>query len=268
MEKVTPTHNNSNGELALVFSNFLLQTQGIIGFRKDALFLVENGKQQLTSRAYEQIQQFIKTTESEKPNPSEKTLSDILSATLLMSSPDAVIRQSKRRIDAASIVFVHSLLDATLYSLCCVSYDSDPNAWLNFVKDRQLKIGDVLAKGQDAATKVISRDYVASLERESLIKKSDKLHAICQPPANANYASNYKFSRDTLERFDKLRHDIVHKLQFSTEIPGADGMLDFGIKTGVYFSLMVGEEYDLKTDVTKEQKQQLLSDNLPNESHL
>jgi len=253
-------NNSSNGELAVIFSNYLLQTQGINGFRNDALFLLENGKRQLTSRGYEQFQQFIKNYKSEDSRPSEKALSDMLSTALLMSNPDNVIRQSKRRIDATSIVFVHSLLDAALYSLCCISYDSNPNTWLNFVKDRQLKIGDVLAQGQDAATKVISEDYVKSLERESLIKKSDKLHAICQPPANANYISNYKFSKEKLERFDQLRHDIVHKLQFNIEIPDAEGMLDFGIKTGIYFSLMVGEKFNLKIDLTNEQRQKIIEE--------
>jgi hypothetical protein len=253
-------NNISNGELALIFSNYLLQTQSINGFRNDALFLLENGKRQLTSRGYEQFQQFIKSYKSEDSKPSEKALNDILSTALLMNNPDAVIRQSKRRIDATSIVFVHSLLDATLYSLCCVSYDSNPNAWLNFVKDRQLKVGDVLAQGQDAVTKVISQDYVKSLERESLIKKSDKLHAICQPPANVNHASNYKFSKEKLEGFDQLRHDIVHKLQFNVEIPDAEGMLDFGIKTGIYFSLMVGEKFNLKIDLTNEQRQKIIEE--------
>jgi len=222
------------------------------------LFLIENGKQQLISRASEQFRQLKETTDAGKmPENLEKTLSEAFSAALLMKSPDHVIEQSKCRIDAASIVFVHSLLDATLYSLCCVSYGSNPDDWLIFIKDRQLKVEDVLAKGQNAATEAISRNYVANLERESMVKKSDKLHAVCKPPASVNYAYNYTFSRETLEKFDNLRHDIVHKLQFGAGIPNVEQMLDFGIKTGVYFSRMVAEKYGLSLEITKEQYKQI-----------
>jgi|GEM_PF-3148249 len=255
MEKTAST---DTGELALIFSNFLLQTQGVIGFRGDVLFLIENGKQQLISRANEQFRLLKKTTDAGKlPDNLEKTLGEAFNATVLMKSPDAVIGQSKCRIDAASMVFVHSLLDATIYSLCCVSYDSNPNDWLGFIKDRQLKIEDVLAKGQDAATKTISRNYIASLERESMLKKSDKLHAVCKPPSNVNYAYNYTFSRETLEKFDNLRNAIVHKLQFGAGIPDVEQMLDFGIKTGVYLSRMISEKYGLSLKITKEQYKQI-----------
>lgn len=260
MEKAAPTDSSSSGELALVFSNFLLQAQSIVGFRGEVLFLVENGKEQLVTRAKTQFFQLKETVDSGKiPTELEKALSDGFNAAWLMNHPDAVIGQSQRRIDAASVVFMHSLLDATLYSLCCVSYDTNPNDWLSFLKERQLKIGDVVANGQDAAMKAVSRDYVSSLERESLIKKSDKLHAICKPSPNVKYASSYTFSRDKLENFDKLRHDIVHGLQFGSKIPDVEDVLNFGLKTGVYFSRMIVEKYKLGLEITKEQYQQIFS---------
>ena len=254
MENPEATNCSSNGDIAIVFSNFLLQSQSIVGFRGDVLFLSENGKEQLVSRAKAQFYQVKEAVDGGKiPADLEKTLSNAFNAALLMKNPDAIIEQSQKRIDAASVVFMHSLLDATLFSLCLISHDVNPNDWLGFVKERQLKIGDVLANGQDAAMKIVSRDYVSSLERESVIKKSDKLHAICKPPTDANYASNYAFSRDALESFDKLRHDIVHGLKFGAEIPKVEEKLDFALKTGVYFSRMVGEKYKLGLEISKEQ---------------
>jgi hypothetical protein len=60
-----------------------------------------------------------------------------------------------------------------------------------------------------------------------------------------------------MEKFDNLRHDIVHKLQFGAGIPNVEQMLDFGIKTGVYFSRMVAEKYGLSLEITKEQYKQI-----------
>jgi hypothetical protein len=266
MNKAASTMGNANGEFAIVFNNFLLQTNKIIAFRNDVLFLVENGKAQLVQRANEKIRTIKELSNSEKAviqvTPAvEKIVSDALDAFNLVKNPDNAIRQSRRRIDAASVVFIHSLLDATLYSLCDISFALNPDDWLPFVKERKIKVGDLLADGKTEAVQAVTKDFLVSLERESLIKKSDVLHVICKPPAHANFASNFTFSKDALETFDKLRHDIVHGLQFGSEIFTIKRELNFGLKAGVYFSSMVRYKYGLEKEISEQQYEQLVAEN-------
>ena len=261
-----PTNVNPNTEFAEVFNNFLLQTNKIIAFRNDALFLIGNGKEQLISKAKQTIQtikDFTNTAEAKiNVTPEvEKMASESLDAFQLVKNPDAAIRHSKRRIDAATVIFIHSLLDATIYSLCKISHAIKPNDWLSFVKDRSLKIADVLTDGQDKAIQAITEKFLVSLEREPIVKRSDILHAICKPASNSNYASHFKCSRSALEAFDNLRHDIVHGQQSGKEIFPVEQELNFGLKAGVYFSSMVRHTYGLEQEISEQQYEQLVAEN-------
>lgn len=129
-----------------------------------------------------------------------------------------------------------------------------------FIKERKIKIGDVLADGKDRVINNVAEEFISSLERESILKRSDILHAICKPASGAQYASNFNFSRSELELFDNLRHDIVHGEQAGREIFTIDKELNFALKAGVYFSSMVRHKYGLEKDISEKQYEQLVAE--------
>jgi hypothetical protein len=257
---------NPNVEFAVVFNNFLLQTNKVIAFRNDALFLIENGKEQLLSKAKQKIQAVKdfsnsgKTTIEVTPEV-EKIFGESLDAFQFVKYPHISIRHSKRRIDAAAIVFIHSLLDATIYSLCKISHSLNPNDWMPFIKDRKIEIGTVLAETKDNVIQAATEKFLVGLERESIVKRSDILHAICKPASQARYANNFTFSKSALETFDNLRHDIVHGQQSVREIFTIDQELNFGLKAGVYFSSMIRHKYGLEKEISEQQYEQLVAEN-------
>ena len=257
---------NPNIEFAVVFNNFLLQTNKIIAFRNDVLFLIENGKEQLISKAKQTIQavkDFTNTAEATiKVTPQfEKMLGESLEAFYLVQNPDSAIRHSRRRIDAAAIVFVHSLLDETIYSLCKISYLIGPNDWLQFIKGRKIKFEDILDKGSEQIVQDICGNFVITeVERKSIIERSDMLHAICSPVSTINYVSNFVFSKSALESFNKLRRDIVHGQQAGREIFNIEQDLQFGLKAGLYFCSMVRDKYGLQKEISEQQYKQLVAE--------
>ncbi len=260
------TDVNLNAEFAVVFNNFLLQTNKIITFRNDVLFLIENGKDQLLSKANQKIRiikDFSKSAKTPiKVTPEvEKMVGESLDAFQFVKNPDISIRHSKRRIDAATIVFIHSLLDATIYSLCKISHSLNSNDWTPFIKDRKIEIETVLANTKDKVIQAATEKFLISLERESIVKRSDILHAICKPTPQTKHANNFVFSKASLEAFDNLWHDIVHGQQSGREIFTIDQELNFGLKAGVYFSSMVRHKYGLEKEISEQQYEQLVSEN-------
>ena len=257
---------NPNDEFALVFNNFLLQTNKVITFRNDVLFLIDNGKDRLLARADEKIQtlkNLTKTTEQKiTVTPElEKIVSESLDAFQLVKNPDATIRHTKRRIDAAAIVFVHSLLDATVYSLCKISCLVSQKDWLPFIKERKIRIEDIMLQGADKFIQQAVEDYIINLERKSITERSDLLHSICKPKSKTKYPSNFNFSREDLESFDKLRHEIVHGEQAGREILNIENNLYFGLKAGVYFASIVRHKYGLQKEISEQQYEQLVAEN-------
>jgi len=130
-----------------------------------------------------------------------------------------------------------------------------------FIKDRKIEIGTVLAETKDNVIQAATEKFLVGLERESIVKRSDILHAICKPASQARYANNFTFSKSALETFDNLRHDIVHGQQSVREIFTIDQELNFGLKAGVYFSSMIRHKYGLEKEISEQQYEQLVAEN-------
>jgi len=85
--------------------------------------------------------------------------------------------------------------------------------------------------------------HIKTLGRESLLKRSDILHAVSRP-TDASLSKNI-FSREQLENGDRLRHEIVHKLAFHKEIKNVGDVLTSIQKMGVYFVILVGTTHSV-----------------------
>lgn len=164
------------------------------------------------------------------------------------------IQQTERGIESASIVFLHSVLDALLYHYCKVSALIIPLHWFKYVKNKKDSLQELHEKTRSKVIIDACFKFVESIEKKSLLYKADKLHEVCLENAifpnqvNPPKIQNYAYSKDRLEKFDKLRHNIVHHSTFSDEISDVDELLRYIYTTGFYFTCLMNQSYNLRID--------------------
>lgn len=158
--------------------------------------------------------------------------------------------QFTNMVEAASLIYAHSILDAITYDLFVVSSLLSPSSWRTYVERKKVVFSDVLSKSAQQIEREMVSSCVASLERESLLKKIEILHSICKPPKMFSPIHEYTFDPERLKRLDDLRHEIVHGLNpLSKSIQISE--IEFFQKTSLYLAVMVSDAFGIKVDPKK-----------------
>ncbi|HTD67616.1 MAG TPA: hypothetical protein VK846_13905 [Candidatus Limnocylindria bacterium] len=179
---------------------------------------------------------------------------------IVASTARSSLQSLGTRGDAACIVFSHSLLDSLLFSLCELSHSANAADWFPMIQQRQAKIADLLASDPHQIAVNIAKTHVDTLERESLAKKSDALHAVCKPSGSSTILDGYTFEGAALRSFDELRHSIVHGLKYREQIPQTESLITYARMTGIYFLTMVGRRYALQATGTGDELVSIIKD--------
>jgi hypothetical protein len=162
---------------------------------------------------------------------------------------DESIASASSLASAASLVFAHGVFDATLFDYCRVSALWVWKDWLELVKNRKVSIGEVEQATKHRTLLTSVDDYLAQLERESILKKADVLHQVIKPGNYETTVRDYAYSRDRLQLIDRARHDAVHRLRFREGFGEIDETIEYLRKTVVYFIGLLNHRYGLKMDL-------------------
>ena len=92
------------------------------------------------------------------------------------------ISQFQDAIDAASLIFAHSILDGVALEYCRTIALASPSSWEAFVDQKRIKLQDFRGSTYDNILKTKIEEFLQALDRESLLTKVDRLFAVCQPP--------------------------------------------------------------------------------------
>jgi hypothetical protein len=160
---------------------------------------------------------------------------------------DQHIRTYGGSVDAASVVFMHSVVDGALTDLCRATALVAPDAWYPMVDNHEEQLGSVRRRGYDVVAGERVRTLAAAVSFESLIKKTDRLFQVCRPDEKYTRAG-YKFDRVRLVGLDELRHDIIHRNRRRVPIDGVEAGVAFLHETGLFFLGMVNHRFDLRID--------------------
>lgn len=160
------------------------------------------------------------------------------------------IKDFRKAVDAASLVFTHSILDDASLGYCRVSAIVSPQDWERFVIKKQISLEDMKSMKATGFGEVLKKkvfEYIdKELENQSLIFKIDRLYEICQPSPGFSGIRDYKFERDRIKQLDDLRHDIVHGDGPVKELPNGEGDIEYLGKTTVHLLTLVNFKYDVK----------------------
>ncbi len=154
----------------------------------------------------------------------------------------------RRIVDTASIVLMHSALDAALTDLCRIAALLRPSDWEPFLERQQVPLASVKSEPYSALLNAKLNAHLDALERDSLLKRSDVLFAICHPPAGYTPLNGYAWDRAELERLDGLRHDLVHGRLDGQALTDVEKNIEFLVKTGLFFWSMLHDTYGVKVD--------------------
>jgi hypothetical protein len=186
----------------------------------------------------------IKTLEPKKP------LKPGWSLRLVASSADPAVQQQQQSfsvaVDAASLVFAHSILDDAAFQYCRVTAIVSPSSWEPFVLEKQVKLRETRDSNYESLLKQKVEGYLGKLERESLVTKSQKLFEICKPKPDFKPIREFSYDSNRLERLDQLRHDIVHGAGPVTGLPNGDDDVLFMKQCGLYLMSLVKESFDVQ----------------------
>ena len=153
-------------------------------------------------------------------------------------------------IDAASLILTHSYLDATAFDYCRVIEMVSPQSWEKFVSDRKFTVKELKGKTYgDVLHQHVNR-FVKSLERASLIEKTDRIFEICPPPLGYVFIQGYEFNRDRLIKLDELRHDIVHGDGLKQPISACEDELLFLQRTAMFLFGILSKKFNVRISPT------------------
>jgi hypothetical protein len=159
------------------------------------------------------------------------------------------VENATASVDAASIVFGHTILDDALGSFIEMTGDLAGGFWKERVRNRKIELG-MLGEGsvEVVIAKAVAKEIASIRRNESLIKKCDLLHSICKPAPGTPSHPSYKFSADMVTEIDKQRQDIVHGELLGAQIGNVKRNLDYLRETWMYFFLMMHENFGLRID--------------------
>lgn len=186
----------------------------------------------------------------------DKYFTDKKAVLELMEGPDKFAQkltaqqqeQCRAAIDSAILVFAHSILDAAALDYISIAALVAPEDAVRFVSDRRVPLAEIEKHSyEDLRTKHIEA-WLEQIERESLLKKMDVTHQLCQPPADFDEIEDYKYDRDRLMRLDRLRHDVVHGEADQKDFKFSEDDLHFMHRTWAYLFALVHTRYNLRVD--------------------
>lgn len=155
------------------------------------------------------------------------------------------VKEFRRTLHAATLVFAHSILDAAVYDCVRICAIGKPDLWAEFVQGKKVSLGEVSGKSYSELMKVAISADVSRLERESLIAKVDRVYQVCRP-AKATFLTNgFVFDRDRLTAIDKLRHNVVHAPGGEWAFDGIYEDIQFLQNSGLHVFSMVGVTFGL-----------------------
>lgn len=178
----------------------------------------------------------------------EKLLEQLPPEKMAEMMADNAIRDFSNSVVAASVVFTHSVIDDAALAYCRATALAAPKDWESYVINRKVELAELRAASFDQTFTSMLDTYFEELAQKPLLKKADLLFERCQPPKQWAPIERYNYDRDRLEKFDKLRHEIVHGDALRTQLRVTAEDWDFLEKTPMFFMLLVNYKYHLQLD--------------------
>ena len=164
---------------------------------------------------------------------------------------DKGLTMGQNAVDAASLVFGHSILDYCVNECCRISAAACIGDWEADVEKRKVELAQIRASDYNTVLRQSVDNYVEEQCRsKSLVKRIDLLNRKCQPiPTFVRDDVPYKYDSDKVERIDLRRQEIVHRTAINMALDSVEDDLEYLDATTTYVVNLVTNKYRLPIDV-------------------
>jgi hypothetical protein len=126
-----------------------------------------------------------------KLDGSEATWDDVTKGLVQTGMTESAITNARTAIDAASLVFAHSVLDDCAWSYLRTCAVANPTDWEPIIAKKAITFADYRGKSPEAIRDEMIQEKLEHLERGSLLNKVDLLFQLCKPPKDDVLINNY-----------------------------------------------------------------------------
>jgi hypothetical protein len=163
---------------------------------------------------------------------------------------DGLVTQAKANvawaIDAASLIFMHSMLDEALESFCEVSALQAPSDWENEIEQKGFELKQIKGKTYSDLLQQALQKRLKRLRNDSVLDKCEILHRICKPPVHYTPLTGHKFDSSYLESIDGKRHNIIHSGNLGQQLHDVETDLKYLRDTANYFLALINHKYGIQ----------------------
>jgi antitoxin HicB len=151
-------------------------------------------------------------------------------------------------LDAASLIFAHSVLDSAAFDWCRVCAVARPDDLIRYIDQRRVPLSELRETSFEQLRARELTQYLEALERESLLKKMDIIFAACRPSPKFVGVRKYHYDRNRIATLDNLRHDYVHGSALGKSLPQGEDDLKYLQDTTTFLFTLVHRRYKLQLD--------------------
>ena len=161
------------------------------------------------------------------------------------------VTQGQNSVDAASLVFGHSILDYCVNECCRITASAGLEDWEPRVLRKQVALSEI--KDRDYGTLLqekIDAEVEEQTRRTSLAKRIDLLNQICQPVPGFDFEKQpYRYEGKRIEQIDARRHQIVHHVALEAPFDSVEDDIRYLEATMSYVVNLVSHKYRLPIDL-------------------
>lgn len=242
--------------LTETFARLTHATSVVSNFRNTLLAVTSDTDKHLNSKLTDLIRDLFEAPEWERfivpidptaPKPTKKP--DY--AALAKTGAQAMLGTTYAQVDAATLIFYHSILDGVAFDCLRVTALQAPRDWEKELAGMQVGLLEARDQPYEQLLRAKLSKRLAELERESLLTKVDRLFARCTPEPNWSPMHGYAYDRSRISQFDDQRHEIVHGAAVGKPLalfPVTDESLFYLLRTGIFFIGLINMRYGLQID--------------------
>jgi hypothetical protein len=242
--------------LTKTYTRLTLVTSVVSNFRNTLLAVTSDADKHLNSKLTELIRDLFEDPERaglldpiDPTVPRSPKKPDY--AALARTGAEAMLGTTYAQVDAATLIFYHSILDGVAFDCLRVTALQAPSDWEEDLANAQVGLLEARDEAYDKLLWAKIDKRLATLERESLLIKVDKLFARCKPEPDWSPMHGYAYDRSRISQFDDQRHEIVHGAVVGTPLalfPVTDESLSYLWRTGLFFVGLIKMRYGLQID--------------------
>ena len=233
-------------EFALAIHGFIFQCFNVRTFRETVLFCLDVAKTDLAAKSKCELDSVatIKPV-AEVLATIEKKLGREVVESLYDGAATRKLLDARQAIEASTVVFAFSLLDALLDKLYGLALRANHAALLEALGEKTVSITNLLKIPADKLIQEKLQEHLEQFQEKSIRQKADRLYSVCKPSPGEVFMDDYSFEPTVLEQFRDLRVSIVHGQHLASPVENSSKWIDFAFRTGCHFGAMVGRKCGL-----------------------